>query len=59
MAADDAYDVVFTTLQEKIDKLNKMCLSNMRNDMVNIMDGIRWEQIEQLKAAQNLWSNNR
>ena len=59
MAADDAYDVVVATLQEKIDKFEKMCQSNMQNDTVNVMDDIRWSQIEQLKAAQTLWLDNR
>ena len=49
------YDVVIDTLQKKIDTLWKMTKSNMDNDMMNIMDDIRLEQIDELKKAIELW----
>ena len=51
----DDYDVVIDTLQKKIDALWKMTKSNMDNDMMNIMDDIRLEQISQLEKAITLW----
>lgn len=51
------YDVVIDTLQKKIDTLWKMTRSNMDNDMMNIMDDIRLEQIKQLEKAIQLWEN--
>ena len=51
----DDYDVVIDTLQKKIDTLWKMTKSNMDNDMMNIMDDIRLEQIDELKKAIELW----
>ena len=52
---DQEYDVVIDTLQKKIDALWKMTKSNMDNDMMNIMDDIRLEQISQLEKAITLW----
>ena len=49
------YDVVVDTLQKKIDILWKMTKSNMDNDMMNIMDDIRLQQINQLERAITLW----
>jgi hypothetical protein len=53
------YDVVIDTLQKKIDIFWKMTKSNMDNDMMNIMDDIRLEQISQLEQAITLWKENR
>jgi hypothetical protein len=52
---DEEYDVVIDTLQKHKDKLWKMTKSNMDNDMMNIMDDIRLEQISQLEKAMELW----
>jgi hypothetical protein len=51
------YDVVLDTLQQKIDVLWKMTRSNMDNDMMNIMDDIRFKQIDDLERAKELWQN--
>jgi prefoldin subunit 5 len=52
---NEDYDVVIDTLQKKIDALWKMTKSNMDNDMMNIMDDIRLEQISQLEKAITMW----
>jgi hypothetical protein len=54
---NDDYDVVIDTLQKHKDILWKMTKSNMDNDMMNIMDDIRLEQISQLEKAMELWKN--
>jgi hypothetical protein len=51
------YDVVVDTLQKEIDILWKMTEPNMKMGMMNIMDDIRLNHIDQLKAAINLWKN--
>jgi hypothetical protein len=51
------YDVVIDALCSRRDALWKMTKSNMDNDMMNIMDDIRLEQISQLKKAIDLWKN--
>jgi hypothetical protein len=48
------YDVVVDTLQKEIDILWKMTESNMKMGMMNIMDDIRLNHIDQLKAAISL-----
>lgn len=50
-------DVVVDTLQKEIDALWKMTESNMKMGMMNIMDDIRLNHIDQLKAAISLWRN--
>ena len=52
---DEDYDVVIDTLTKHRDKLWEMTKSNMANDMMNIMDDIRLEQIDQLDAAMRMW----
>jgi hypothetical protein len=54
---NDDYDVVIDTLQKHKDKLWKMTKSNMDNDMMNIMDDIRLEQISQLEKAIAMWQS--
>ena len=49
--SDDDFDVVVHALQTYRDNLWKMTQSNMNNDMFNIMDQIRLEQIDQLDSA--------
>ena len=56
---DEDYDVVIDTLTKHRDKLWKMTKSNMNNDMMNIMDDIRLEQIDQLDAAMRMWKENK
>jgi len=56
---NEEYDVVIDTLQKHKDKLWKMTKSNMDNDMMNIMDDIRLQQIDQLEKAITLWKENR
>lgn len=55
----DDYDVVIDVLEKHKDILWKMTKSNMDNDMMNIMDDIRLEQISQLEKAITLWKENR
>jgi hypothetical protein len=55
MDEEREYDVVIDTLQKHKDILWKMTKSNMDNDMMNIMDDIRLEQISQLEKAMELW----
>ena len=59
MNDEQDYDVVIDTLQKKIDILWKMTKSNMDNDMMNIMDDIRLEQIDELKQAITLWKETK
>jgi hypothetical protein len=59
MNEEQDYDVVIDTLQKKIDILWKMTKSNMDNDMMNIMDDIRLEQIDELKQAITLWKETK
>jgi len=51
MTEDDDFDVVVHALQTHRDILWKMTQSNMNNDMFNVMDQIRLEQIDQLDNA--------
>lgn len=53
------YDVVVDTLQNKYDVLWKMTQSNMNIDMMNIMDGIRLKQMDELKQAIDLWKSRK
>lgn len=54
------YDVVIDTLQAKIDRLWEMTERNMTSEFMSmgIMDDIRLEQIDQLKAAIKLWKEH-
>jgi len=51
------YDVVIDVLQKHRDILWKMTKSNMDNDMMNVMDDIRLEQISQLEKAIAMWQS--
>ena len=51
MTEDDDFDVVVHVLQTHRDILWKMTERNMNNDMFNVMDQIRLEQIDQLDNA--------
>jgi hypothetical protein len=51
------YDVVIDALCSRRDALWKMTKSNMDNDMMNIMDDIRLEQISQLEQAIAMWQS--
>lgn len=51
----DEYDVVMDTLTRKKNELWKITRSNMNNDMVNIMDDIRLQQIQELNEAMGMW----
>lgn len=51
----EEYDVVLDTLQKQIDSLWKITAKNMEMGLMNIMDDIRLEHIEELKAAMKLW----
>jgi len=54
---NEEYDVVIDTLQKHKDILWKMTKSNMDNDMFNIMDDIRLEQIDELEKAIAMWQS--
>jgi hypothetical protein len=54
---NEEYDVVIDVLEKHKDKLWKMTKSNMDNDMMNIMDDIRLEQISQLEKAIAMWQS--
>jgi len=51
MNEDDDFDVVVHALQTHRDILWKMTERNTNNDMFNVMDQIRLEQIDQLDNA--------
>ena len=57
MSEEQEYDVVIDVLQKHKDILWKMTKSNMDNDMMNIMDDIRLEQISQLEKAIAMWQS--
>lgn len=59
MEEEKDYDVVLDTLQKHYDALWKMTQRNMNADMFNIMDQIRLEQMDQLKAAMDLWRKHK
>jgi hypothetical protein len=59
MSEEQDYDVVIDVLEKHKDKLWKMTQSNMDNDMMNIMDDIRLEQISQLEKAITLWKETK
>ena len=51
MTEDDDFDIVVHVLQTHRDILWKMTERNTNNDMFNVMDQIRLEQIDQLDNA--------
>ena len=51
------FDIVVDTLQQTIDKFQKMIRDNIRADMFNVMDEIRIEQITQLEKAIKMWES--
>lgn len=57
----EEYDVVLDTLQKQIDILWKITEKNMTSEYLGmgIMDDIRLEQIDQLKAAMKLWKESK
>jgi hypothetical protein len=57
MSEEVEYDVVIDVLEKHKDILWKMTKSNMDNDMMNIMDDIRLEQISQLEKAIAMWQS--
>jgi len=54
---NEEYDVVIDVLEKHRDKLWKMTKSNMDNDMMNVMDDIRLEQIDELEKAIAMWQS--
>jgi hypothetical protein len=48
---------VIDVLEKHRDKLWKMTKSNMDNDMMNVMDDIRLEQIDELEKAIAMWQS--
>ncbi len=61
MNAESEYDVVIDVLQKHHDKLWEMTKRNMNSEFIgmNIMDGIRLSQMDELKAAMKLWKENK
>lgn len=55
---NDEYDVVTDVLQKHHDILWKMTQQNINADMFNIMDQIRFEQMDQLKRAIKMWKDH-
>jgi hypothetical protein len=53
----ESYDVVLDTLQKERDELWKRVESNMKNNMMNIMDDIRLKHIEEINEAIDMWRN--
>jgi hypothetical protein len=54
---NEDYDVVTDVLQKHHDILWKMTQQNINADMFNIMDQIRFEQMDQLKHAIKIWKD--
>jgi hypothetical protein len=56
LMAEEQYDVVVDVLQKHYDKLWEMTHRNMNSDTgMSIMDDIRFEQMEQLQEAIDMW----
>ena len=55
---DEEFDVVINVLQKHHDVLWKMTQQNINADMFNIMDQIRFEQMDQLKRAIRMWKDH-
>jgi len=57
---EEQYDVVIDVLQKHHDKLFHMNLSNMNSESgMSLMDDIRFEQMEQLQQAINMWKERK
>ena len=53
---NEEYDVVIDVLQKHHDKLWNMNLSNMNSDTgMSLMDDVRFEQMDQLQQAIDMW----
>jgi len=61
MNDEPEYDVVIDVLQKHHDKLWEMTKRNMNSEFIgmNIMDDIRLSQMDELKAAMQLWNNRK
>ena len=59
MDEDDSYDVVLATLREKREKLWKMTQQNLNADAFNIMDQIRFDQIDELDKAMEFFRKHK
>ena len=59
---DEEYDVVIDVLTKHKDKLQEMIDSNMRSEFfmgLNIVDDIRFRQIEEINKCIELWRNQK
>jgi predicted protein tyrosine phosphatase len=59
---DEEYDVVIDVLTKHKDKLQEMIDSNMRSEFfmgLNIVDDIRFNQIEEINKCIELWRNQK
>jgi hypothetical protein len=61
MIDEPEYDVVIDVLQKHHDKLWEMTKRNMNSEFIGmgIMDDIRLNQMDELKAAMQLWNNRK
>ena len=61
MNEESEYDVVIDVLQKHHDKLWEMTKRNMNSEFIgmNIMDDIRLSQMDELKKAIKLWTENK
>ena len=61
MNEEPEYDVVIDVLQKHHDKLWEMTKRNMNSEFIgmNIMDDIRLSQMDELKKAIKLWTENK
>jgi hypothetical protein len=61
MNDEPEYDVVIDVLQKHHDKLWEMTKCNMNSEFIgmNIMDDIRLSQMDELKKAIKLWTENK
>jgi hypothetical protein len=56
----DDYDVVIDTLQKQHDILWKMTQQNMNSEFgMSLMDDIRFEQMDQLQKAIDMWKGRK
>ena len=57
---EEEYDVVIDVLQKHHDKLFHMNLSNMNSESgMSLMDDIRFEQMDQLQKAIDMWKGRK
>jgi len=57
---EEEYDVVVDVLQKHHDKLFHMNLSNMNSETgMSLMDDIRFEQMDQLLQAIDMWKGRK